>query len=140
MLEVIKAYPLSLYVDNGEVYTNPQYEPLMKYLVKTQIPYAVGRAGKIIPFTDGVTISITHPAKLGKDVNENSLALLITYGTERFFFTGDCEICDADAQVVNLLIMDKKDPLHERSFQELNQKRLVSLLERTMTTIFRHPQ
>ncbi len=29
MLDVIKAYPPDLYVDNGEVYDNPSYEPLM---------------------------------------------------------------------------------------------------------------
>ena len=29
MLDVIKAFPPGLNVDNGEVYDNPSYEPLM---------------------------------------------------------------------------------------------------------------
>jgi hypothetical protein len=49
MLEVIKAYPPSLYVDYGEVYDNPQYEPLMQYLVKKQIPNSIGKTGKTRP-------------------------------------------------------------------------------------------
>lgn len=102
MLEVIKAFPPSLYVDNGEVFNNPQYEPLMEYLVKEKIPYAIGKTGKAIPFSKGVTVSITNPSQLGKDTNENSLALLVTYGSDRFFFPGDCETCDADADVVKL--------------------------------------
>lgn len=102
MLDVIKAYPPGLYVDNGEVYDNPSYEPLIQYLVTKQIPYAVGKTGKTIPFADGVSVSITHPSENGNDLNENSLALLITYGSDRFFFPGDCETCDADADVVKL--------------------------------------
>jgi competence protein ComEC len=102
MLDVIRAYPPDLYIDNGEVYDNPSYEPLMQFLVTKQIPYAVGKTGKIIPFADGVSVSITHPSENGSDINENSLALLITYGSVRFFFPGDCETCDADADVVKL--------------------------------------
>jgi beta-lactamase superfamily II metal-dependent hydrolase len=85
MLNVIKTYPPDLYVDNGEVYDNPSYEPLMQYLVAKQIPYAVGKTGKTIPFADGISVSITHLSKIGKDLNENSLELLITYGSNRFF-------------------------------------------------------
>lgn len=102
MLGVIKAFPPGLYVDNGEVYDNPSYEPLMQYLVTKQIPYAVGRTGKTIPFTDRTSITITSPSELGKDVNENSLAFVLTYGSLKFFFPGDCETCDADAKVVKL--------------------------------------
>ena len=40
--------------------------------------------------------------KLGKDTNENSIAPPLTYGSEKFFFPGDCETCDADADVVKL--------------------------------------
>jgi len=102
MLNVLKAFPLSFYIDNGEVYDNPSYEPLMAYLIKKQIPHTIDKTGKTIPFTDDTTITITNPSKLGKDVNENSLALLLTYGSEKFFFPGDCETCDADADVVKL--------------------------------------
>ena len=74
----------------------------MQYLVTKQIPYAVGKTGKTIPFADGVSVSITPPSEIGNDINENSLALLITYGSVRFFFPGDYETCDADADVVKL--------------------------------------
>jgi beta-lactamase superfamily II metal-dependent hydrolase len=40
-------------------------------------------------------------------LNENSLALLITYGSDRFFFPGDYETYDADADVLKIPIMDK---------------------------------
>lgn len=102
MLGVIKAFPPALYVDNGEVYDNPSYEPLMQYLVTKQIPYAVGKTGNTIPFTDSTSITITSPSQLRSDVNENSLAFVLTYGSQKFFFPGDCETCDADADVVKL--------------------------------------
>lgn len=102
MLDVLKAYPPSLYVDNGEIYDNPSYKPLMQYLVTKQIPYAVGKTGKTIPFANDVSVTITHPSEIGNDLNENSLALLLTYGSEKFFFPGDCETCDANADIVKL--------------------------------------
>ncbi len=102
MLDVFKLYPPALYVDNGEIYDNPSYEPLMQYLVRKQIPYAVGRKGNSIPFVDGTKIIVTSPSALGKDINENSLSFVLTYGSLKFFFPGDCETCDADADVVKL--------------------------------------
>ncbi|MFH0968293.1 MAG: MBL fold metallo-hydrolase [Methanobacteriota archaeon] len=122
MLNVIKAYPPDLYVDNGEVYDNPSYEPLIQYLVTKKIPYAVGKTGKTIPFADGVSVSITHPSENGNELNENSLALLITYGSDRFFFPGDCETCDADADVVKLVIMDQRVQRQGHSFPGQNPK------------------
>ena len=102
MLNVIKVFPPGLYVDNGESITNPQYKPLMQYLIKKKIPYFDGRTGDTIPFAEGVILSITHPTDLDADINENSLALLLSYGSQKYFFPGDCETCDADAQVVKL--------------------------------------
>jgi len=102
MLDVLKAFPHDRYIDNGEANDKSSYEKLMDYVIKHQIPYVVGRAGMTIPFADNITITITSPSTLGDDMDENSICLLLTYGSIKFFFPGDCETCDADADVVKL--------------------------------------
>ncbi len=102
MRDLLREFPIGRYYDNGEVNDKPSYEKLMEYIVKNQIPRTVGRAGMIIPFDDDISITITSPSTLGDDMDENSICLLITFGSIRFFFPGDCETCDADADVVKL--------------------------------------
>jgi len=102
MSDILQALPVSLYVDNGATHTTPAYRNLEKALIKKQIPYATAKKGDTIPFTDDMTILVTSPDELTGDLNEDSLALLLTYGEVRIFFTGDCESCDASCDIVKL--------------------------------------
>lgn len=102
MVDVLNEIPVQLFVDNGATHTTPVYRDLEKVLVKKQIPYANAGWGDVIPFTDDVHIEVTHPDYLSDDMNEDSLALLLTYGDVTLFFPGDCEQCDATADVVKL--------------------------------------
>jgi len=102
MIDIINAMPVDVYVDNGATHTSPAYRNLMKLLLKTQLPYATVEKGQSIPFTDDVSIKVTNPDGLSGDLNEDSLALLLTYGKVKIFFTGDCESCDASCDVVKL--------------------------------------
>ncbi len=100
--DVIRQFRPGVYYDNGEKKDRREYDSLMAYLETSAIPRIVGRAGMQIPFTRDVTVQITSPDTPGDDMDENSLCLLITHGQNRFFFPGDCETCDADADVVKL--------------------------------------
>ncbi|MGV8108289.1 ComEC/Rec2 family competence protein [Methanospirillum sp.] len=102
MVDVLNAMPVDLFVDNGATHTAPAYKDLMKILVKKQTPYATAKKGDAIPFTDDVKVQVTNPGILSDDLNEDSLALLLTYGDVRIFFPGDCVACDASADVVKL--------------------------------------
>lgn len=102
MVDVLNGIPVKLFVDNGATHTAPAYRDLMKVLVKKQTPYASAKKGDSIPFTKDVKIQVTHPVFLSDDLNEDSLALLLTYGDARIFFPGDCEACDASCDVVKL--------------------------------------
>lgn len=102
MRDLLREFPPGRYYDNGEENDKPSYEKLMVYLERNQIPRTVGRAGMTISFDDDISITITSPSTLGDDMDENSICLLITFGSIRFFFPGDCETCDADADVVKL--------------------------------------
>lgn len=102
MRDILNAIPVYLFVDNGAVHTTPTYRTLIKTLIQKQIPYAVAKKGDLIPFTDDITLQVTSPAALSGDLNEDSLALVLSYGYVRVFFTGDCERCDASCDVVKL--------------------------------------
>ncbi|HOL41339.1 MAG TPA: MBL fold metallo-hydrolase [Methanospirillum sp.] len=102
MTDILNAIAVSLFIDNGAIHTSPTYRTLMKTLIEKQIPYGVAREGDLIPFTDDITIRVISPAELSGDLNEDSLAFVLTYGEVRVFFTGDCEHCDASCDVVKL--------------------------------------
>lgn len=102
MSDILNTLPVGLYVDNGATHTTPAYRNLEKALIKKQTPYATATKGDKIPFTDDIAIRVTSPDELSGDMNEDSLALLLTYGEVRIFFTGDCESCDASCDIVKL--------------------------------------
>jgi len=102
MVDVLNAFPVHLFVDNGAKHTTPVYRDLMKVIEKKQIPYTTAKKGNVIPFADTVSVTVTNPTFLFGDMNEDSLALLLKYGKIRLFFPGDCEACDALADVVKL--------------------------------------
>lgn len=102
MVDVLNAIPVKLFVDNGATHTAPIYKDLMKVLVQKQTPYASAKTGDMIPFAEDVNIEVTNPGIISDDLNEDSLAFLLTYGDVRIFFPGDCEQCDASCDVVKL--------------------------------------
>ena len=102
MVDVINGIPVNLYIDNGANNTVPIFRDLMKTLVRKQIPYKPAKTGQLIPFTDDMSIKVTYPDSLSGNLNEDSLAFLLTFGKVKIFFPGDCESCDASCDVVKL--------------------------------------
>ena len=102
MVDIIKSMPVDVFVDNGATHTAPAYRDLMKLILRKQTPYATVEKGQSIPYADDVSVKVTNPEGLSGDINEDSMALLLTYGDVKIFFPGDCESCDASCDVVKL--------------------------------------
>jgi competence protein ComEC len=104
MVDVLNAFPVSLYVDNSETTTTATYENVMSTLKSKQTPYAVVTTGKTIPFVDGITVNVLNPSALTGDLNEDSVVLKVTDGSEKFLFMGDASkyTGDPSAQVLKV--------------------------------------
>jgi beta-lactamase superfamily II metal-dependent hydrolase len=104
MVDVLNAFPVGLYVDNGETHTSKTYENVMSKLNTKQIPYAEVISGKTIPFADGITVQVMNPSSLTGDLNEDSVVLKVTDGSEKFLFMGDAAdgTGDLSAQILKV--------------------------------------
>jgi len=104
MNDVLNAFPVALYVDNGETHTSKTYENVMSTLQQKQIPYAEVTSGKTIPFADGITVDVLNPSSLIGDLNEDSVVLKVTDGSQKFLFMGDASSGSGDlsAQILKV--------------------------------------
>lgn len=104
MVDILNTFTVGLYVDNGETHTSKTYEDVMSKLNKKQIPYAEVTSGKNIPFADGITVQVMGPSSLAGDLNEDSVVLKVTDGSEKFLFMGDAADASGDlsAQVLKV--------------------------------------
>lgn len=95
MTTVLTAFPVSLYVDNGATHTTSTYENLMKRLVSDNTPYAEVQGGKTIPFAPGITVNVLS-GSTSSDLNQGSLVLKVTDGSQSFLLTGDSSTMSGD--------------------------------------------
>jgi competence protein ComEC len=104
MVDVLNSFPVGLYVDNGATHTSTTYENVMTKLNSKQIPYAEVTTGKMIPFADGIKVQVMNPSSLTGDLNEDSIVLKVTDGSEKFLFMGDAADGSGDlsAQVLKV--------------------------------------
>ncbi len=98
MADVLNAFPCRLYVDNGETHTTKTYENVMSKLKADQTLYTEVSAGKKIPFAPSVDVTVLGPVKLTGDLNNDSIVLKITDGSESFLFTGDASEVQGDVK------------------------------------------
>lgn len=104
IIPVLNAFPVKLYIDNGNKTATSTYKNLMKKLVSANIPYAEVKAGVTIPFVNGISVQVDNPGLLTGDLNENSIVLKITDNLEKFLFMGDAGdgTGDLSAQVLKV--------------------------------------
>ncbi len=104
--EVVRRYRAGAYISNGEKGTIGSYGALMKTLEKEGVPHIVLARGDRIRYRDSV-IEILHPsASFDKNVNENSLVLLLRSASTTALFTGDIGFkteARLEAEPVNIL-------------------------------------
>lgn len=98
MIDILNNFQVDLYVDNGVTHTTSTYEQLINRLVDEQIPYAEVKAGKTIPFVEGITISVLSPSSISGDMNKDSIILKIIDGTQKVLLSGDSSLTPGDVQ------------------------------------------
>jgi competence protein ComEC len=89
---VLDRFRTTVVIEPGELVADPLYYGFLNELAAEAIPWHRGLRGE--QFTlDSVAFSILHPdphwAGWGEDVNEDSLVLLIEYGSFQAVFAGD---------------------------------------------------
>lgn len=96
MQQVLKDYPVKLYVDNSLPHTTQTYEGVMTEIEARKIPYRAAVNGSVFNLDDGAKLEILFPngAKLTgtrSDLNANSVVTRLTHGSDCFLFAGDSE-------------------------------------------------
>ncbi|HYF38909.1 MAG TPA: ComEC/Rec2 family competence protein, partial [Gemmatimonadales bacterium] len=92
LLSVVNRLPPRLIVEPGQLVADPLYYEFLDQLEAGAVPWRKGRAGE--RFTvDSVAFTILHPDSTwsgwGEDINEDSLVLLVEYGSFQGLFAGD---------------------------------------------------
>ena len=94
--EVISAFTIKNYMDNGLPHTTKTYEKVMELIESKEIPYITALNGREFNLDDGIQLSVLHPqdkplTNTRSDLNSNSVILRLTHGDSCFLFTGDAE-------------------------------------------------
>jgi competence protein ComEC len=89
---LLARFPVGVVIEPGGMVSDPAYAALLTALDRQRIPWHPARAGERFTF-DGVEFTVLHPgadwARWGEDVNEDSVVLLVRYGSFEALFTGD---------------------------------------------------
>ncbi|MBA3659955.1 MAG: MBL fold metallo-hydrolase, partial [Gemmatimonadales bacterium] len=89
---VLDRIPAAVVLEPGEMTADPLYTSLLDRLGAKAIRWRAGRPGDQFAL-DGVRFSVLHPApswaEWGEDLNEDSLVLLVEYGSFQAIFAGD---------------------------------------------------
>jgi len=96
MDEVLDAFPVKNYLDNGLPHTTATYEAVMSRVEAKKIPYKTGLTGMSFNLDDGAVLEILFPNGVPlkdtrSDLNSNSVVARLTHGDDCFLFTGDAE-------------------------------------------------
>ena len=94
--EVLEAFPVRLYGDQGLPHTTATYTRLMELVETQELRYLTLRAGRSFKLDDDIRIEVlapTEPLLTGtrSDLNSNSVVTRLTHGSNCFLFTGDAE-------------------------------------------------
>lgn len=96
MDEVIDAFPIRNFIDNGLPHTTRTYEGVMSRVEAKAIAYRSGLVGTSFKLDDGAVLDVLFPTgtplkDTRSDLNSNSVVTRLTHGKDCFLFTGDSE-------------------------------------------------
>jgi competence protein ComEC len=89
---VLERFRTGAVIEPGDQVADPLYYGFLDEIASEAVPWRVGRRGDRVVL-DSVRFTILHPDRdwtgWGEDVNEDSLVLLIEYGSFQALFAGD---------------------------------------------------
>ncbi len=107
LLSIFKNWPVKSVYDCGMAYTSELYMKCLETIEKKKIKYTIPKAGDKISLDPKVSIIILHPPKdwkYQKEVNDNSIVLMIKYNKISCLMTGDM-----GKQIESKLVKEKTD-------------------------------
>jgi competence protein ComEC len=102
MPDVLRAFEVGLYIDNGLPHTTEVYAEVNATLDQKKVPRKVAVSGTTIALGREAMFTVLFPAgrplrDTRSDLNSNSVVLRIDHGDDVFIFTGDAEQPTEDA-------------------------------------------
>lgn len=96
MDEVLEAFPVRVYMDNGLPHTTATYTRVMSLVESRGVAYKPGLAGQVVNLDDGIRIEVLNPhapplSGTRSDLNSNSVVTRVTHGEVCMLLTGDSE-------------------------------------------------
>lgn len=89
LVEVLRTFPVSTVVTNGQADTTPIYEAFVNAIADSKANYVEAKRGDRLSLGP-LNFDVLNPsAVLGSDLNNNSIVLRMSYGKTSFLFTGD---------------------------------------------------
>ena len=98
LVEVLKRYRVGRVLMTGVNYPTGTYKEFKRVIEEKNIPVTIARAGQKINLGDGALIDILYPFEnisgtdFAGDVNDTSIAALVSFGAEKFLTMGDAGI------------------------------------------------
>jgi competence protein ComEC len=101
MQKVLAQFPVGKVLDSGLPSTSSLYEQFLATVDERNIPYTVAVQGETLDLDPSLNILVLSPPRepIGGDLNTNSIAFRITYGTVSFLYTGDATTAAEDAML-----------------------------------------
>jgi len=96
MEDVVRHFPIGLYMDNGLPHTTQTYDRLMKAIEERNVRYRAAIRGLKIKMGDQVVLTVLFPTgtpltDTRSDLNSNSVVLLVEHEKVKMLLTGDAE-------------------------------------------------
>lgn len=88
LTNILNGTPTKEYYDGGWNVSDGSYRDVITMMNQENISQTLVRKGSIIPFAEGVNITIISPETMSGDTGADTLIPLITYGNIRFLLMG----------------------------------------------------
>jgi len=103
MSEVLDDFTVKQFIDSGYPHTTSTYENMLVQIDRKNIPFRTVAVGDIISLDPAVSIAVLNPQpSFSDDINQNSVALRMTYGKITWFFPGDAGSIAEPAEILKV--------------------------------------
>ncbi len=102
MVDVLKAFDVRTYVDNGMPYSSDLYEKVINAVISDQAVRMIVTAGMTIPFTNTTAVDVIGPYRLTGHQDADSLVLRVSMKNVSVVFPGDSSEVRGPATILKL--------------------------------------